>query len=193
MLKKGNDAMKKAIANEETRNITLNETAFFLMDHTDWKKELVDQGQYLGAVYYYSEPQKHYIDEASAERQIQSIWNECSRKASTFGWSAEIWEEWDEKCSNLKIPYTLESDLMAGGDDWETIITRLERGLPLTDIIHAHYKAAKEVVYPKVCALVGGPEAVREITEYALSIASRDYEEVYSRLVDKYQNAHWYR
>ena len=162
--------------------VSINETALFLFNHTDWKSVRVDTGSYVRIIAYYTKEHGELIDETSAETKIRELWNEC-----------EDLEEWEVKFSQMAkeeiIPYSIFVE-----DDLE-LTCLLEDGKPITDLIHKHYMLAAEEdeERQKVTSLVGGVDAMKEIVSFVMANPGTDHERIYSELRDRYCKADWYR
>lgn len=158
---------------------TLTETALFLMDHTDWKKDMLDIGAYLAAVDYCSKPHGDLLDEASAETQIKRLWDETVE-----------WEDWEQRFDEMVTSGAVPGSILT--DEIE-LTDLLENGNSIAGLIHDHYMKEKNHPRWKVCSLVGGVNAMREIVDFAMANASADYQKVYLQLRKRYCGAPWYK
>ena len=158
---------------------TLTETALFLMDHTDWKKDMLDIGAYLAAVDYCSKPHGEFLDEGSAAVQIKKLWDETVE-----------WKDWEQQFDEMVTSGAVPGSILT--DEIE-LTGLLENENSIAGLIHDHYVKEKNHPRCKVFDLVGGKHAMEEIIDFALANASADYEKVYSQLRSRYCEASWYK
>lgn len=166
------------------KRITLNETALFLMDHTDWQSMLIGVEAYLSAVYRSAEGRVDaFLDKAAAEQQILELHRKARESAD--------WNIYRDGMDSLYWAGKLPGRLCR---EWLEILKLLEEGDAITGMIDECYLKEDRDNAPvrKVCALLG-EDALREIVAFALSIASTDDEFVYASLRERYRGAPWYR
>lgn len=154
--------------------------AFFLLEHTGFR---FTAEKFKKAVMWYAKPVCP-LDEAKIEKRLRETraWLPAQGGSGRFSaWRLVLLHM--ASCGIIPEGIFLER---------KEILERLDDGRSIADIVRRHLEISKAEPYADVVRVVGGPDAMREIARFALSIRQGHSDSVSGAMEKKYHDAPWY-
>lgn len=154
--------------------------AFFLFEHTGLRFTVDELKK---AVMWYAKPVCP-LDEAKIEKRLRE----------TRAWLPAQSGSGRNPAWKLVLLHMASGGIIPEGIFLERkeILERLDDGKSIADIVRRHLEISKAEPYADVVRVVGGPDAMREIARFALSIRQGHSDSVTNAMEKKYHDAPWY-